>query len=191
MCYHVLQHAGTKGQFLASWKRRHSARQVWDARKENLFDRPGHRRQPRLRAQGRLRYVPERLEVSLVSEHITTSPVWTSGAVELGLLRFQAEGRTRRPNLALVFLATVFKTVPLCDVDVLWPNGWMDQDTTWYGGRPRPRGHCLRWGPSSPTERNTAAPHFLAHVYCGQTVAHLSNCWALVFCLFCVVHSGP
>jgi len=21
----------------------------------------------------------------------------------------------------------------------LWPNGWMDQDTTCYGGRPRPR----------------------------------------------------
>jgi len=28
----------------------------------------------------------------------------------------------------------------------------------------------------SPTERGTAAPHFSAHVYCGQTVAHLSNC---------------
>jgi len=21
----------------------------------------------------------------------------------------------------------------------LWPNGWMDQDATWYWGRPRPR----------------------------------------------------
>jgi len=31
-----------------------------------------------------------------------------------------------------------------------------------------------------PTEWGTAAPHFSAHVYCGQTVAHLSNCWALV-----------
>ena len=26
--------------------------------------------------------------------------------------------------------------------DVLWPNGCMDQDATWYGGRPRPRPHC-------------------------------------------------
>jgi len=25
------------------------------------------------------------------------------------------------------------------------------------------------------------AQHFLAHVYCGQTVTHLSNCWALVY----------
>ena len=32
---------------------------------------------------------------------------------------------------------------------LLWPNGWMDQDTTWYGGRPGPRPHCVRWGPSS------------------------------------------
>jgi len=33
---------------------------------------------------------------------------------------------------------------------LLWPNGWMDQDATWYGGRPRTRRHCVRWGPSSP-----------------------------------------
>ena len=26
----------------------------------------------------------------------------------------------------------------------LWPNGCMDQDATWYGGRPRPRRHCVR-----------------------------------------------
>ena len=28
--------------------------------------------------------------------------------------------------------------------------------------------------------KGTAAAHFLAHVYCGQMVAHLSYCWALV-----------
>jgi len=25
-------------------------------------------------------------------------------------------------------------------------------------------------------------PLFSTHVYCGETVAHLSNCWALVCC---------
>jgi len=30
---------------------------------------------------------------------------------------------------------------------LLRPNGWMDQAATWYGGRPRPRRHCVRWGP--------------------------------------------
>jgi len=31
---------------------------------------------------------------------------------------------------------------------LLWPNGWMHQGATWYGGRPQPRRHCVRWGPS-------------------------------------------
>jgi len=31
---------------------------------------------------------------------------------------------------------------------LLWPNGWMDQDATWYGGRPRPTPHYVRCGPS-------------------------------------------
>jgi len=33
---------------------------------------------------------------------------------------------------------------------LLWPNGWMDQDATWYEGRPWPRPHCVTWGPSFP-----------------------------------------
>ena len=38
----------------------------------------------------------------------------------------------------------------VCDVGVLWPNGWMDQNETWHGGRPWPRPHWVRWGPSPP-----------------------------------------
>ena len=68
----------------------------------------------------------------------------------------------------------------ICNVGVLWPNGWMDQDATWYGGRPRPKQHCdcVRWGPSSspPHGKVHISRHFLADVNCGQTVAHLSNC---------------
>ena len=26
---------------------------------------------------------------------------------------------------------------------LLWPNGWMDQDAAWYGGRPRPKPDCV------------------------------------------------
>jgi len=29
---------------------------------------------------------------------------------------------------------------------LLRPNGCMDQDVTWYGGRPRPRWLCVAWG---------------------------------------------
>jgi len=41
---------------------------------------------------------------------------------------------------------------PIFDPCLLWPNGWMDQDATWCGGRPKPRPRrlCVRWGPSSP-----------------------------------------
>jgi len=44
-----------------------------------------------------------------------------------------------------------FPVCPVCNVGVLWLNGWTDEDAaTWYGGRPRPRRHCVRWGPISP-----------------------------------------
>jgi len=36
---------------------------------------------------------------------------------------------------------------------LLWPNGWMDQDVTWYGGRPWPTRHCVRCGPSYPQKK--------------------------------------
>jgi len=53
------------------------------------------------------------------------------------------------------FWATVCKTVrpmlsdrcvsvlSVCDVGVLWPNGWTDRDETWLAGRPRPWPHCF------------------------------------------------
>ena len=52
----------------------------------------------------------------------------------------------------------------------LRPNGCIDRDTTWYGGRPRPRRLCVRWEPRSPLpKKGEGAPKFLSHVYCGQT----------------------
>jgi len=44
---------------------------------------------------------------------------------------------------------------------LLWPNGRMGQDATWYGDRPRPGPHCARWGPISPSQNvDTASPIF-------------------------------
>jgi len=56
---------------------------------------------------------------------------------------------------ALLRFALCYRTVvcPVSNVGVLWPNGCMDQGAAWYGGRLRPRWYCVRWGPSSPTER--------------------------------------
>jgi len=69
---------------------------------------------------------------------------------------------------------------PLFGPCLLWTNGWTDLDATWYGVRPRPWRHCVGWGPSSPQKRGHSSPNFSTDVYCGQTVAHRSNCWALV-----------
>jgi len=38
---------------------------------------------------------------------------------------------------------------PVCNVGVLWPNGWMGQDETWHAGKPRPWPQCVRWGSAS------------------------------------------
>jgi len=48
-------------------------------------------------------------------------------------------------------------------------------------GRPRAaQAHCVRWGPLSALplapKRGTTFPEFSAHIYCGQTVDHLSYC---------------
>ena len=31
---------------------------------------------------------------------------------------------------------SVLSCLSVCDVGVLWPNGWMDQDDTWHAGMP-------------------------------------------------------
>ena len=41
-----------------------------------------------------------------------------------------------------------------------WPNGCMDQDATWYGGRPRPRQHCARWDPAPLAKKGAQTPNF-------------------------------
>jgi len=57
---------------------------------------------------------------------------------------------------------------PLFDPCLLWPNGWMDQDGTWHGGRPWSSPYCARWGHSSLPQKGGRALQFSAHLYCGQ-----------------------
>jgi len=49
---------------------------------------------------------------------------------------------------------------PIFDLCLLCPNGCMDQDATWYGGRPRPRPHGARWEPDSPSPKRGQSPNF-------------------------------
>jgi len=39
-------------------------------------------------------------------------------------------------------------------------NDWMDQDATWYGGRPRAKRHCVRWEPAHPPQKEAEPPVF-------------------------------
>jgi len=64
----------------------------------------------------------------------------------------------------------------VCDVGVLWPNGWMDQDETWHAGRPRPWPHCVRWGPSSlSSKRGWRPPIFGPYLLCQMAVCGPSS----------------
>jgi len=71
-------------------------------------------------------------------------------------------------RFTLCYQTVVCHVCPVCDVGVLWPNGWMDEDATWYGGRPRPR-RLLDGDPAPPPQKGGRGPQFSPHVYCGQT----------------------
>ena len=58
---------------------------------------------------------------------------------------------------------------PIFDPYLLRPNGYMDQDVTWYGARPRPRRLRVRWGSRCPFPKRGGADH--QNVYCDQTAA--------------------
>jgi len=58
---------------------------------------------------------------------------------------------------------------PIFGLCLLWPNSWMEQDATWYGGRPRSVPYCARCGHSSTPHKRGHSPEFSAHICCGQT----------------------
>ena len=70
----------------------------------------------------------------------------------------------------------VLSVCPVCDIGLLWPNGWMHQDGTWHGGRPRP-GYIVLDGDPKKKGRN---PKFSAHVYCGQTAGWIKMVLGIV-----------
>jgi len=109
-------------------------------------------------------------------------------------------GRPFVKRFALCYLTIVCLSCPVCDFGALWTNGWTDQYATWYGGRPRPRRHCVRWGSTFPSpkrgdrgpppqfsahvtygtqlplsKRGRPHPRFSAHVSCGQTAGWMKT----------------
>jgi len=111
-----------------------------------------------------------------------------SSTVSAKLLRGYRRDRVR---LLGVFWRTVTSngsssaTEPLsclsvCNVGVLWPNGWMDQDATWYRGRPLPKHIVLDGDPALTDGKEHSTPSTFGPCLLCQTVAHLCNSWALV-----------
>ena len=99
-------------------------------------------------------------------------------------------GRPFVKRFALCYQTVICLSV--CDVGVLWPNGWMDQDETWHAGRPRPwphSGHIVLDGdPAPPAKGVQQPPLFLAHVYCGHgrpSQLLLSSCSVAYFRNLC------
>jgi len=51
---------------------------------------------------------------------------------------------------------------------LLWPNGSMDQDAIWCGGRPQPTNIVLDGDPAPPLKKGHNSPNFRP-IYYGQT----------------------
>jgi len=50
-------------------------------------------------------------------------------------------------------------TGPIFGPCLLWPNGCMHQDATWFGGRPRPRPHCVLDGDQASLPQKNKRGH--------------------------------
>jgi len=51
-------------------------------------------------------------------------------------------------------------TPPIFGPYLLWPNGWMDTDATWYGDRPQPSDIVLDGDPAPPPPKWYRSPNF-------------------------------
>ena len=63
-------------------------------------------------------------------------------------------------TVVCICLYVCLSCLSVCDVGVLWPNGWTDQDETWHAGRSRP-GHIVLGGdPALPPPKGHNPPIF-------------------------------
>jgi len=72
---------------------------------------------------------------------------------------------------------------------LLWSNGWMDEDATWYRSRPPRRPHCIRQVPMAP-RKGHSTPLPFRPVYCGHgrpSQLLLSSC-SIILALIVNIH---
>jgi len=55
---------------------------------------------------------------------------------------------------------SILSCMYVCNVRILWPYGWRDQDETWRARRPRSWPHCVRWGPAHPLKGHSPSPPY-------------------------------
>jgi len=84
----------------------------------------------------------------------------------------------------------LYVCLSVCNVGVLWPNGWMDQDKTWHTGRTRPWPYCGVWGPSSPVLKgHSPHPNFrpisVAAKWLHRSRCHMVCRWASAQAILC------
>jgi len=81
---------------------------------------------------------------------------------------------------------------PIFGPYLLRPNGWMDQDATWYEGRPQPWPHWVRWGlVPRPKRGHSPPPIFIPYLLWpnGRPSQLLLSTYCMYVCLglaFCV-----
>jgi len=106
-----------------------------------------------------------------------------TGSENDGECHYRDKTQTYNSHKVVVFSPNKWVFInPRLNVEMVGPKTDTDLD---IDNRHGPKRGDNRHGPKKgellcPMERGTAAPHFLAHVYCGRMVAHLSYWRGLV-----------
>ena len=108
--------------------------------------------------------------------------LWPNGCMEQDATWYGGKPRPRRPCISLSpgdfvlaggpsHLPQKGRSAPIFGLCLLRPNGYMDQDATWYGGSLGSDDIVLHEDPApTPHKRgHSPPPQFSAHFYCGQT----------------------
>jgi len=86
-------------------------------------------------------------------------------------------GRPFVKRFALCYRSVVcLSCLPVCNVGVLWPNGWTDQDETWRAGRPRPWPHCVNNNNNNNNQRQCLWCCHRDHGYCESSPGSFDEC---------------
>jgi len=67
--------------------------------------------------------------------------------------------------------------LPIFGPFLLWPNGWMHQDATWYGGRSQPRQLCVKWGHIPLPKKGGAPKIFCPRLLCPNGCMDQNAAW--------------